>query len=155
MAKTNLTYPVANIKGKVHRQDKFIFRQKTYKNENGKVLAEGTQESYIVKHPRDWKANPPVGAELRKINLWKQACAQTKVIIRKPEEINNDPTLTDEAKSQALATLATWKKRFDAQRIKGESDAPISPKTGKHVTYQRFDCFVRAVILRELQKNEE
>lgn len=152
MAKTNLTYPVANFKGKLHRHDKLIFRQKTYKNGNGKVLGEGNQESYIVKHPRDWKANPPKGAELQKINLWKQACAQTKVIVRKPEDIQNDPTLTDEAKAQALATLVSWKKRFEAQRIKGEADAPINPKTGKRATYQRFDCFVRAVLLRELQK---
>ncbi|MCQ2310568.1 MAG: hypothetical protein MJZ64_02310 [Paludibacteraceae bacterium] len=154
MARTTFIYPIETIKGKIHKEEDVVHRQKQFRDENGKVLSEGTQESYIIKHPRNWKTNPPTGAELHKINLWKQACAQTKVIIRKPADIQNDSTLTDEAKSQALATLAMWKKRFDAQRTKGEADAPISPKTGKHTTYQRFDCFVRAVLLRELQKVE-
>lgn len=154
MAKSTLIYPIETIKGKVNHRDKFVFRQKRYRDEKGKVIHEGSQESYIVKFPRDWDANPATEAELRKINLWKQACARTKVIIRKPEDITNDTTLSDEAKAQALATLELWKKRFNAQRTKGESDSPINPKTGKRLCYQRFDCFVRAVILRELQKGE-
>lgn len=154
MANTTLITPIDSIKGKISQKENVVFRQKQYKDEKGKVFAKGSQETYIIKNPRNWKANPATGAELRKINLWKQACAQTKIIVRKPEEIENDPTLSDEAKSQALATLAAWKKRFAAQRAKGEADAPINPKTGKRTTYQRFDCFVRAAILRELQKGE-
>lgn len=151
MAKTKFNYPIESIEGSIN---KTTFRKKHFKDEDGKVLGEGAQEAYIITNPRDWKKNPPKGAELRKIELWKQTCAQTKMIIRNPEDIKNDPTLTDEAKSQALTTLALWKKRFDAQRIKGEADAPINPQTGKRKTYQRFDCFVRAAILRELQKGK-
>lgn len=154
MAKTTFIYPIDTIKGKIHKEEDLVHRQKQFRDENGRVLGEGAKESYIIKHPRDWKKNPATGAELRKINLWKQACAQAKVIVRKSEDIKNDPTLSDEAKTQALTTLALWRKRFDAQRTKGEADAPIIPKTGKHLCYQRFDCFVRAVILRELQKGE-
>ncbi|MCQ2310164.1 MAG: hypothetical protein MJZ64_00205 [Paludibacteraceae bacterium] len=154
MAKTTFITPIDVLTGKLNKQDDSVFRQKQFKDENGKVLGVGAKETYVLRNPRDWKKHPAQGAELRKINLWKQACSQTKLITRKPEDINNDLTLSDEAKAQALATLAMWKKRFDAQRIKGEKDAPISPTTGKHLCYQRFDCFVRAALLRELQKGE-
>ena len=151
MAKTKFNYPIESIEGSIN---KTTFRKKHFKDEDGKVLGEGAQEAYIITNPRDWKKNPPKGAELRKIELWKQTCAQTKMIIRNPEDIKDDPTLTDETKAQALTTLALWKKRFDAQRIKGEADAPINPQNGKRKTYQRFDCFVRAAILHELQKGK-
>ena len=63
MAKVNLTHPFAEIHGSIGK-DKIINRQKKYRDERGRVIHEGIQEAYAVKHPRDYKKNPPQGEEL-------------------------------------------------------------------------------------------
>ena len=50
MAKVNLTLPFAEIHGSIGK-DKIINRQKKYRDERGRVIHEGIQEAYAVKHP--------------------------------------------------------------------------------------------------------
>ena len=72
MAKVNLTHPFAEIHGSIGK-DKIINRQKKYRDERGRVIHEGIQEAYTVKHPRDYKKNPPKGAELTNFNRWTES----------------------------------------------------------------------------------
>ena len=97
-------------------------------------MAQYAQESYVVEHPRDWKKNPPKGAEKQRLDNWTAACQRAKVELR----------------DEVLA--AQWRKRFEAQLKQGEAEAPIDPATRKPKIYQRFDCFVRAAIFRSLSK---
>lgn len=142
---------VEDITGKLNKSDDVVFRRKIYRDEQGRIMGLGKREAYRIDHPRDWEKNPATGAELAKIERWRESCQRSHLIFRPEEQILADETLTDEQKQQALATRRAYKERFDAQRRKGEADAPIDKKTHRRKTYQRFDTFVRAVILRELQ----
>lgn len=134
MAEITFIAPVETIKGKLQNRDKTIFRRKRIFDANGHVIGQLSQEAYIVKNPRDWKKNPPKGAEKQRIDNWTAACQQVQELKRNPE------------------LLAQWKQRFEAQFSHGEADAPIDPRTHKPKIYFRFDCFIRAAIFRELQK---
>ena len=132
MAQSNLMYPVESLHGKITKKSKTIFRRKSVYDAEGNVIAQYAQESYVVEHPRDWKKNPPKGAEKQRLDSWTEACQRAKV----------------ELKNEALA--AEWRKRFEAQLKCAESDAPIDPRTRKPKVYTRLDCFVRAAIFRAL-----
>ena len=133
MAEITFITPVETIKGKLQNRDKTIFRRKRIFDANGHVIGQLSQEAYIVKNPRDWKKNPPRGAEKQRLDNWTLACQRAKV----------------ELMNEELA--AAWKQRFQAQLKNPEADAPIDPKTRKPKTYIRLDCFVRAAIFRSLQ----
>ena len=134
MAKSNLIFPVDTLRGKITKKSKTVFRRKAVYDENGNVIAQYAQESYVVEHPRDWKKNPPKGAEKQRLDNWTTACQRAKAELR----------------DEALA--AQWRQRFEAQLKHGEADAPMDPKTHKPKIYSRFDCFVRAAIFRSLSK---
>lgn len=133
MAKSNLIFPVDTLRGKITKKSKTIFRRKSAYDENGNIIGQCAQESYVVENPRDWKKNPPKGAEKQRHDNWTIACQRAKV----------------ELQNETLA--AAWKQRFQAQLKTPEADAPIDPQTRKPKTYIRFDCFVRAAIFRSLQ----
>ena len=86
MAQSNLIYPLESLHGKISKKSKTVFRRKAVYDENGNVLAQYAQESYVVEHPRDWKKNPAKGAEKVKQDRWSEACAKTKAILRDPEQ---------------------------------------------------------------------
>jgi hypothetical protein len=134
MAQSDLIYPLDSLHGKISKKSKTVFRRKAVYDENGNVIAQYAQESYVVEHPRDWKKNPPKGAEKQRLDNWTTACQRTKAELR----------------DEALA--AQWRQRFEAQLKHGEADAPMDPKTHKPKIYSRFDCFVRAAIFRSLSK---
>ena len=133
MAKSNLIFPVESLRGKITKKGKTVFRRKGAYDENGNLIAQCAQESYVIENPRDWKKNPPVGAEKRRLDNWTIACQRAKI----------------ELSDEALA--AAWKQRFQAQLKTPEADAPIDPRTHKPKVYIRLDCFVRAAIFRSLQ----
>ena len=135
MAEIRFIAPVETIKGKLNRQDKTILRRKRVFDVEGHVIGQLAQEAYIVHNPRDWKKNPPKGAEKQRIDNWTTAC-------QKASEIKQDPE-----------QLALWKQRWEAQFKHGEANAPIDPTTRKPKIYTRFHCFVRAAIFRELSSN--
>lgn len=134
MAQSNLIFPVESLHGKITKKSKTIFRRKAIYDENGNIVAQYAQESYVVEHPRDWKKNPPKGAEKQRLDNWTAACQRAKVELR----------------DEVLA--AQWRKRFEAQLKQGEAEASIDPATRKPKIYKRFDCFVRAAIFRSLSK---
>lgn len=133
MAQSNLIFPVESLHGKITKKSKTIFRRKCTYDANGNVIAQCAQESYVVENPRDWKKNPPKGAEKQRLDNWTIACQQAKEVQKDPEK------------------YAAWKQRFEAQLKQGEAGAPIDPATRKPKIYIRFDCFIRAAIFRELQ----
>ena len=132
MAEITFIAPVETIKGKLQNRDKTIFRRKRIFDANGHVIGQLSQEAYIVKNPRDWKKNPPKGAEKQRIDNWTTACQRAKMELR----------------DEVLA--AQWRQRFEAQLKCAEADAPVDPATRKPKVYTRFDCFVRAAIFRSL-----
>ena len=134
MAQSDLIYPLDSLHGKISKKSKTVFRRKAVYDENGNVIAQYAQESYVVEHPRDWKKNPPKGAEKQRLDNWTTACQRAKAELR----------------DEALA--AQWRQRFEAQLKHGEADAPMDPKTHKPKIYSRFDFFVRAAIFRSLSK---
>lgn len=134
MAEITFIAPVETIKGKLQNRDKTIFRRKRVFDAQGHVIGELAQEAYVVHNPRDWKKNPPKGAEKQRIENWSTACQQASVIRKDPEQ------------------LTRWKQRWEEQLQHPEADAPIDKKTGKPKIYIRLDGFIRATIFRELQK---
>lgn len=66
------------MRGKLNKQGKTIFRRKRVFDSQGNVIGEFAQESYVVENPRDWKKNPPTGAEKANIDSWRMACQRAK-----------------------------------------------------------------------------
>ena len=133
MAEITFIAPVETIKGKLQNRDKTIFRRKRVFDADGHVIGQLSQEAYVVHNPRDWKKNPPKGAEKQRIDNWTVACQQASEIRKNPEQ------------------LMQWKQRWAAQLQQPEADAPIDKKTGRPKSYIRLDGFIRATIFRELQ----
>ena len=132
MAEITFMAPVETIKGKMQNRDKTIFRRKRVFDLQGHVIGQLAQEAYVVKNPRDWKKNPPKGAEKQRIDNWTKACQQARDIRKDPEQ------------------LAVWKQRWEAQLQHPEADAPIDKTTGKRKIYIRLDGYIRAAIFRSL-----
>ena len=173
MAEVVLTAPFAEIHGSIGN-DKIINRQKKYRDERGRVLHEGKQEAYVVKHPRNYKKNPRLGVEQTNFNCWREACQRTSQILLvakladlTPEQqeaefasasrirqLNHIPDYYTLAQSQELLDL--YKARFNAQLPNKRSshpdpDALIDPKTGSGKRYFQFHAFLRAIIFNELR----
>ena len=98
MAEIVFIAPVETIKGKLNKNDKTVFRRKRIFDAQGNVIGELSQESYVVNNPRDWKKNPPKGAEKKRIDNWAAACQRTKVELQ-------DDTLR-----------AAWQQRWQEQQ---------------------------------------
>ena len=130
MSQVTFIAPVDEMTGKYG--EKTILRKKKFRAPNGKVLFEGPTESYPITNPRNYKKNPPKGAEKQRLDNWANACQRAK----------------EELKDETLA--AAWRKRFEAQLKQPEANAPLDPNTHKPKVYTRFDCYVRAAIFREL-----
>lgn len=81
MASVVLSHPFDEIHGALGKNDKIINRQKKYRDERGRIIMEGKQEAYVMKHPRDFKKNPPKGAELANQNCWLEACRRASQIL--------------------------------------------------------------------------
>ena len=82
MAKIDLHAAFERVRGKLNRRDNIILRQKKYRADNGKVINYGSQEAYEILNPRDYKKNPPKGAELRNITSFADASRLTTLIIQ-------------------------------------------------------------------------
>ena len=137
MADIVLIAPIETIKGKLNKKDKTVMRRKRIYDEQGRVISELAQEAYVVQNPRDWKKNPPKGAEKERLDNWTNACRQAKSISKDPEQ------------------LAMWKQRWQKQLTHPEPDAPIDPKTHRPKVYIRLDCYIRATIFRQLATNNQ
>ena len=79
----------------------------------------GSQESYVIVNPRDYKKNPPQGTELRNIKAFAEASRLTTLVLKSgcltEEEL---ALMTDEQRTEQetyRAQLADFKVRFKAQ----------------------------------------
>ena len=161
MAIVNLEVPFAEVHGTLVKQG-IIHRHKKYKDENGKVIFEGRQEAYAVRHPRDYKKNPPQGEELRNINIFREANRLTTELIHLDKELraallSDNPEsatqaiLQDPQKQEQAALLQGYKFLFKKQISKPDPQAPIDPTTHKHKQYRTLNTFIRALIYQDLK----
>ena len=100
MAEVKLQIPFDEIHGAIEKHG-IISRQKKYRDEKGRIIHEGKQEAYAVRHPRDFKKDPPQGEELKHHNRWREACHRTSQILAagQPKSVkgtSQDPDLTPE-----------------------------------------------------------
>ena len=164
MAITVLEHPVREIHGALTKKG-IINRQKKYRDEFGRVIYEGAQESYAVSHPRDYKKNPPKGAELAHINIFRQACLMTKEILdaEKPEETSTVSVLPPRpkylTKEEAQTLLADYRKRYRAQLpstrgTRPDPQAPIDKNTHAPKRYFRLDNFIRSMVYQTLKAEQ-
>ena len=164
MATTILEHPVREIYGALERKG-IINRMKKYRADDGRIIHEGVQESYAVRNPRDYKKNPPKGAELAHINLFRQACLMTKEILdaEKPEETPVVVILPQRpkylTKEEAQALLADYRKRYRAQLpstrgTRPDPQAPIDKNTHAPKRYFRLDNFIHSMVYQTLKAEQ-
>ena len=165
MAIVNLEVPFAEVHGTLVKQG-IIHRQKKYKDDNGKVIFEGRQEAYAVRHPRDYKKNPPQGEELRNINIFREANRITTELIHLDQELkaaqasDNPETaiqaiLQDPTTAAKAEQLRIYKSRFKKQVKRPDPQAPIDPHTHKRKQYKTLNTFIRAIIYQDLKAQNE
>ena len=146
-----------------------VNRRKSYRLSNGKVVAEGVQEAYAVSNPRDYKNNPPKGAELRNINLWTEASnrAAQLIALEKNDGILPKQTLDVYALrkvpvyytwEEAQPLLRVYHERFDRQfpGLRGscpDPDAKIDKTTNLPKRYIHFPSFLRTILYHDLKQN--
>ena len=140
MAIINLQVPFAEIRGTLAKQG-IIHRRKNYKDDNGKVIFQGPQEAYAVRHPRDYKKNPPQGEELRNINIFREANRITTQLIR----------LDKRLRAAQAEQLTDYKTRFRHQIRRPDPQAPIDPATRKRKQYHTLNTFIRALTIQTLK----
>ena len=144
MAKVFYSSGIDYVKGALDSEHKLITRVKHLHDHNGSLTKQCDPEAYLQKRKRDYKHNPPMGAELAHLQHFGDAAKRTTVLIaayKSPE------TASDEQR----ALLDQYRRRFEAQ-LKGAPDpqAPLD-KSGKRKYYFRFDNFIRAMIYQELK----
>ena len=143
MRDTKTDYPVVELHGAVER-DGAIHRLKKYRDENGKIIGEGKQETYKVVHPRDYKRTPKTPGEIRHQERFRVASNRANELYR----ASRNP---EDASPELLEELAAWKTRFQAQLLakkgsKPDPEAPLDPTTSKRKRYVRLDTFIRAIL---------
>lgn len=156
MSQIEFYAPVKNMHGEFEKGSGIVLRQKKYRAPNGAVLKEGVQESYKIVNPRDYKKNPPKGAELANITSF----AESKRI---SSEIINSEKITDEELAamtpeqrehvrELRQQLDNYRKRFYAQFKKPDPEAPLEkkPRPGsmklQRKQYAKLDNFIQAII---------
>ncbi len=161
MTIVNLEVPFAEVHGTLVKQG-IIHRQKKYKDDNGKVIFEGRQEAYAVRHPRDYKKNPPQGEELRNINIFREANRLTTELIHLDNKMKTaQASDNSEAARQAILQdpttaakaeqLQIYKSRFKKQIKRPDPQAPIDPNTRKRKQYRTLNTIIRALIYQDLK----
>ena len=160
MAKVNLHAAFDRVRGNLNKRDNTIFRQKKYRAESGKVINYGSQEAYEILNPRDYKKNPPKGAELVNIRSFSDASKLTTLIIRAGKYTDEElAALPENERQQALdyrTQFVHFKARFNAQLKTPDPQAPILSKTDPQYNpnstkvqrrqYRTLNTFIRAMI---------
>ena len=162
MSQIEFYAPVKNMHGEFEKGSKIVMRQKKYRAPNGAVLKEGVQESYKIVNPRDYKKNPPQGAELANITSFAESKRISSEIINS-EKITDDElaAMTPEQREhvrELRQQLDNYRKRFYAQFKKPDPEAPLEkkPRPGSmkllRKQYAKLDNFIQAII-REKAKH--
>lgn len=167
MARVVLSQPVAEIHGAFTKGGDIINRQKKYRDEHGRVVHDGKQEAYAIRHPRDFKKNPRTGAELLKHTFWTEACRRTSQIlqagqpggptqmqlaIRKIEQVPDYYSI-DEARTMYEDFRVRFQAQLPSTRGKhADPEAPIDPNTRRGKRYSQLPNFIRAIIFHQLKQ---
>ena len=130
MARTNYLDPIASMTGRLSRKGakQVISRRKMYRDGQGNIVFEGNNESYVVKHPRDYDKTPMRPEEQKTTQAFRQALTQFQLEKQDPER------------------MAYWTARYNAQLKKGDPEAPIDKNTKQRRIYARLDNFIRAML---------
>ncbi len=144
MAKVFYSSGIDYVKGALDSEHKLITRVKHLHDHNGSLTKQCDPEAYLQKRKRDYKHNPPMGAELAHLQHFGEAAKRTTALIY---AYKFPDTATDEQRT----LLEQFRLRFESQ-LKGAPDiqAPLG-KDGKQRHYFRFDNFIRAMIYQELK----
>lgn len=146
MAKVSFNIPIEKMTGALDSKHKFIQRQKHLHDTYGFVTRTCEIEGYMRTRPRNYKHNPPKGAELAHLQRFGNAAKQTTELL---SALKPGATPTDEQ----LARINDFRTRFQEQlRGKADPQAPLD-KSGQPKHYYRFDNFVRAMIFQSLKSN--
>ena len=165
MAQVQLHAAFKQVRGKLNKRDNTILRQKKYRADNGAVINYGAQEAYEILNPRDYKKNPPKGAELRNISSFAEASRLTTRLIQAGKYSDEElAAMPDELRAQTedlRRQLSQFKARFNAQLRTPDPQAPILPKTDKQYNpnsiktqrrqYRTLNTFIRAILLQTLR----
>ena len=145
MGKVSYSPGIDLVTGALDSTHQLIMRKKHLHDLTGKVDKECDTEAYLQQRKRDYKHNPPQGAELAHLQHFGQAAKLTTALLYAAKNI-------DQATDEQRTLIESFKHRFQAQ-IKGPAD-PQAPfdKYGKQKHYFRFDNFVRAMIYQDLKK---
>lgn len=168
MSKVKLNAALDQVRGKLHKMDNTIFRQKKYRAESGKVINYGAQEAYEILHPRDYKKNPPKGDELANITSFAQASRMTTLLIQAGKYTDEQlAAMPDERRAETeelRRQLALFKKRFNAQLAVPDPQAPVLSKTdpaynpnSRKVQRRRYctlNTFIRAMLQQSIRTEE-
>ncbi len=122
---------------KPHNKNHLFQQQHRSDTDNKNYKLNIKKEAYTITRPRDWKKNPPQGAELEKINRFREACRLTS------EQLNNPET------------RAYWEQRFQNQLHYSELNTPGAPTSGTRKVYTQLWAYTRATILRQLQQQAQ
>ena len=177
MAVAELEFPFAEIRGSIGK-DGIVNRKKKYRDDKGRVIFVGKQEAYKIKHPRNFKKNPPSAAEQTNMNRWTESCRRVAQINfayklqqlpaeEQEQELNKELYIRQSnhipdyySIEDAIALFAEYKKRFNAQLpgTRGthpDPQAPADPKTGLPKRYAQFPNFLRAILYQQLKSNQQ
>jgi len=146
MAKVDFSAGIDSATGALDSNHELITRQKHLHGPDGKITKECKHESYYQMNKRDYKHNPPIGAELAHLQHFGEAAKRTTVLIH---AYKFPYTATNEQRD----LIEQFRRRFQAQ-LEGHAD-PQAPfeKDGKQRHYYRFDNFMRAMIYQELKND--
>ena len=144
MAKVKFSAGIAMVTGAVDSNHELIMRQKHLHAPDGSITKKCKPEAYYQKNKRDYKNNPPLGAELAHLQHFGDASMRTTQILKAFK-------FPDQASEEERTLVQQYLSRFNKQ-LKGHADpqAPVD-KSGKQRHYYRFDNFVRAMIFQELK----
>ena len=144
MSKVEFSAGIDKVTGTVDSKHKLILRQKHLHAPDGTITKECHPEAYYQLHKRDYKHNPPKGAERAHLQHFGDAAKRTTALVKAYK-------FPDQASEEEQALVQQYLSRFYKQ-LKGPAD-PLAPtdKSGKQKHYYRLDNFIRAMIYQELK----
>ena len=144
MSKVEFSAGIDMVTGTLDSGHKLILRQKHLHAPDGKITKECEPEAYYQMYKRDYKHNPPIGAELAHLQHFGNAAKRTTQLIKAFK-------FPDQASEEERTLVQQYLNRFNKQ-LDGPADlqAPTD-KSGKQKHYYRFDNFMRAMIYQELK----
>lgn len=164
MSQIEFFAPVKTMQGEFEKRSGIIMRKKKFRAPNGAVLKEGVQESYKIVNPRDYKKNPPKGAELANINLFTNSKRLASEIINSEKYTEDElAAMTPEQRAHVAelrAQLESYRTRFYAQFKRPDPEAPFEKKPQPGSTklqrkqYTKLDNFIQAIIRVKLTQQQ-